>query len=70
MTPQLIGKINRLIESFNSKQQQIAKNLILDPKFEFQEVFVRNQDEIYIKDLKTNEMYHFVLFVKSKCNCD
>lgn len=70
MTPQLIEKINFIIESFNSKQQPIAKKLILDPSFELQEVFIRNESEIYIKDLKTNETYHFIAFVKSKCNCD
>jgi hypothetical protein len=70
MNPQLIQKVNLLIETLNSKQQQIARNLILDPKFEFQEIFIRNQDEIYMKDLKTGEVFHFLTLVKSKCNCD
>lgn len=70
MNPQLIEKVNLIIDTMNSKQQQIAKSFILNPKFEFQEVFMRNQNEIFIKDLGTQDLFHFVTLVKSKCNCD
>lgn len=70
MNPQLIERVNCLLETMNSKQQQIAKNFILNTQFEFQEILISNRNELFMKDLKTSELFHFVTLVKSQCNCD
>ncbi len=69
-TAHLIQKVEDLISSMNSKQQQIAKQLILDSRYEIIEMDYRNNQEVFLKELKSGELFHFLTFIKSKCNCD
>jgi hypothetical protein len=62
----LIYKINIIIDSFNYKQQSIAKDLIIDSNFEFSE----SKSLIYILDKRTKSKHNFISYVKSKCNCE
>jgi predicted GTPase len=70
MNIELIQRIERIIETLNPKQQVIARNLQIDPKFQILEMTMYNKSELFIKDLSTNQIYLFVIFVKSRCNCD
>jgi hypothetical protein len=69
MTAELILKLNLLIEDLNHTQQNIARNLISDSNYKVFEMTANSRTEIYIQDLKTGQKYHFVQFVRSKCNC-
>ena len=66
----LIQKTNNLIEQLNSKQQTIARKFVIDPNYNIEPINFRNNDEVFIRDLKTRELFHFVSFIKSKCNCE
>jgi hypothetical protein len=70
MNIELIQRIERIIETLNPKQQVIARNLQIDSKFQILEMTMYNKSELFIKDLSTNQIYLFVIFVKSRCNCD
>jgi hypothetical protein len=69
MTAELILKLNLLIEDLNHTQQNIARNLISDSNYKVFEMTANSRTEMYIQDLKTGQKYHFVQFVRSKCNC-
>jgi hypothetical protein len=69
MNAELILKLNLLIEDLNHTQQNIARNLSTDLNYKIFEMTVNKRTEMYIQDLKTGEKYHFVQFVRSKCNC-
>ena len=69
-TALLIQRINDLIDSMNPKQQSIARQLILDKTYDFSVNHIRNVDEIYLINKSTGESYHFLTFVKNKCNCE
>jgi len=70
MNADLILKLNDLIESLNSNQQDIARNLIIDEKnYLIMDTTYNRIRDIYIKNLKNNEVHNFIAFVKSKCNC-
>lgn len=64
MNPITSKRISELLETFNTKQKQIASKLIIDKNF----TFIDNE-KMLIKDNRTNQIYDFVDFVKSKCNC-
>jgi hypothetical protein len=70
MNIELIQRIEKVIETLNPKQQVIARNLQIDPKFQILEMTMYNKSELFIKDLSTNQNYLFVTFIKSRCNCD
>jgi len=70
MNIELIQRIERIIETLNPKQQVIARNLQIDSKFQILEMTMYNKSELFIKDLSTNQIYLFIIFVKSRCNCD
>jgi hypothetical protein len=70
MNIELIQRIERIIETLNPKQQVIARNLQIDSKFQILEMTMYNKSELFIKDLSTNQIYLFVIFIKSRCNCD
>lgn len=65
MNPTTNRKLVDLMESFNTKQKQIASKLIVDKNYHFLE----NDNQLLIKDSKSGQMYDFVDYVKSKCNC-
>jgi hypothetical protein len=69
MNAELILKLNLLIEDLNHTQQNIARNLSTDPNYKIFEMTANSRTEMYIQDLKTGQKYHFVQFVRSKCNC-
>ena len=70
MDVNLVQKINKLIDNLNKKQKRIAKNLLLDRDKRFFENPVRNENHIFFECMKTNQSYHFITYVKNKCNCD
>lgn len=70
MNADLIIKLNELIDTLNSKQQDIARNLIIDKNFLIMDSTYNRHRDIYIKNLKTNEVHVFLMYVRSKCNCE
>ena len=70
MNINLIQRIEGLILTLNPRQQVIARNLQIDPKFQILEMMMYGKSDLFIKDLSTNQNYVFVTFVKSKCNCE
>jgi hypothetical protein len=66
----LIHKVNSLIDTLNSNQQSIARNILIDSNYQILELEYQRRTDIFIKDLKSIQIYHFVTFIKSKCNCD
>jgi hypothetical protein len=66
---ELIMRLNVLIEKLNHTQQNIARNLMIDDNYQIFEMTVNRSTDMYIHELKSGQKYHFVNFVKSKCNC-
>jgi hypothetical protein len=69
MNADLIMKLNVLIEELNHTQQNIARNLMIDTQYRIFEMTVNRLTDMYIQELKSGQKYHFLNFVKSKCNC-
>jgi hypothetical protein len=69
MNADLIMKLNVLIEELNHTQQNIARNLMIDTQYRIFEMTVNRLTDMYIQELKSGQKYHFLTFVKSKCNC-
>ncbi len=69
MRADIIIKVQNLIDTFNSNQQIIARNLLMDTKFNIDEMTINGSRDIFIRDIKENNLYHFETYVKSKCNC-
>lgn len=69
MQADIIIKVQNLIETLNSNQQIIARNLLMDSNFIINEMTINGSKDIYIKDITENNLYHFETYVKSKCNC-
>lgn len=65
MKVELIIKLEKLIESLNSKQQSIARGIVSNPNYKIIEI----DNEILISD-KSNTISNFKNFIKSQCNCD
>ena len=65
MKAELIIKLENLILELNSKQQSIARGVIVNPNYQIIEV----NGEVFIKD-KSNITLDFKKFIKSQCNCD
>lgn len=70
MNSETIQKLNKLIESLNTKQKSIAKGLILNKRFRIFESVVRNEVDLFIEDINTKEITHLLTYIKSNCNCD
>ena len=69
MRADIIIKVYSLIDTFNSSQQIIAKNLLTDVNFNIDEMTINGSKDIYIRDINQNNVFHFETYVKSKCNC-
>ncbi len=69
MRADIIIKVYSLIDTFNSSQQIIAKNLLTDVNFNIDEMTINGSKDIYIRDISQNNVFHFETYVKSKCNC-
>ena len=69
MRADIIIKVQNLIDTFKSNQQIIARNLLMDTKFNIDEMTINGSRDIFIRDIKENNLYHFETYVKSKCNC-
>jgi hypothetical protein len=70
MNINFIQRIENVISNLNPKQQGIARNLQIDPKFQILEMMIYGRSELFIKDLSSGQNYIFVNFIKSRCNCD
>jgi len=70
MKTEIINKIKSIEESLNPKQQNILKSSIIDPNFDFFENMVNGSQELFFRDKKTGNIYHFVTYIKKTCGCD
>jgi hypothetical protein len=70
MNINFIQRIENVISNLNPKQQGIARNLQIDPKFQILEMMIYGRSELFIKDLSSGQNYIFVNFIKSRCNCE
>jgi hypothetical protein len=70
MTYETIVSFENFVERLNNpKKQFIARNLILDSKYEiFEEDFLQKK-ELFIKEKSTNNVWRLSTFISSKCNC-
>ena len=65
-----INEIEMFIESLdNPKKQIITRNLIFDSNYQIKVFNVTKTKELFIKDLKKNQIYKLSTFVSNKCNC-
>jgi len=65
-----VNEIEMFIENLNNpKKQIIARNLMLDPNYQIKSFTVTRTKELFIKDLKKNQIYKFIDLVNGKCNC-
>jgi len=61
----ILIKLKPILNKFNSKQKIIASQLMLNSDYSF----VEYRGDICIKT-KQGEIFNFINFVKSKCNCN
>jgi hypothetical protein len=65
-----VNEIEMFIETLDSpKKQIITRNLMLDQNYQIKSFTVTKTKELFIKDLKKNQIYKLITFVNSKCNC-
>lgn len=69
MKSEVLIKIHNIIDSLNHKQQIIARDLLNNPLFEVTQISIYGKPKIVIKDIAKDEVYDFVDYVQSKCNC-
>lgn len=53
----------------NPKKQIIAKNLILDSRFEIFEQEFLQEKELFVREKSTNNIWRLPTFISSRCNC-
>jgi hypothetical protein len=70
MRIEIIEKLEYIITSLNSKQQSIAKSLMINTDVNFFESKVGEESEIFYSEKSTGNIYHFLTAVKKSCNCD
>jgi hypothetical protein len=61
----ILVKMKPILEKMNLKQRSIATQIMLSSDYSFLEY----KGEICIKT-KEGELFNFLAFVKSKCNCN
>ena len=61
----ILIKIKPILEKLNSKQRIIASQIISSSDYSF----IEYNGQICIKT-KEGELFNFLAFVKSKCNCN
>ena len=64
MRADMIGLLQKCMETMNGLQKQIALRLIEDPTH----TIVKMNGGVYIKT-PSNEIFEFGKYVKNKCNC-
>jgi hypothetical protein len=70
MNSELILKLESLIEGLNPRQQALARNLVINPNYQFLEITQFDRTDIYIIDKKLNKNYILINFIKERCGCD
>jgi len=61
----ILIKLKPILDGFNSKQKIIATQLMSNSDYSF----IEYREDICIKT-KKGEIFNFISFVKSKCNCN
>lgn len=70
MTYEIIVSVENFIERLNNpRKQQILRNLIHDPKFEFFEQDYYNSKQLFISEKSTKNVWLLSTYLTSKCNC-
>jgi hypothetical protein len=69
ISPDLIEIFDEVVGDFNSKQQSIAEELLFNKTYYIIKVKDNNQYKLALKNRHTEEIFDFVEYVKSKCNC-
>jgi hypothetical protein len=70
MNYETIVSFENFIEKLdNPRKQQIARNIILDSKFEIFEQEHFNTKQLFITEKSTNNVWLLSTFISSKCNC-
>ncbi len=70
MNSNLINNLEILIEGLNTKQKQIANRAKVNSNFRFFETNVLGKNDVFFEDLPTKQIFHFITYIKSNCNCD
>lgn len=70
MTVEIIQKLDFIIEYMNTKQQILANRAKLNKNFRFFESNINGSSEIFFEDLSTKEIFNFISYIKSNCECD
>ena len=70
MNYETIVSFENFIENLdNPKKQIIARNLVLDSKYEiFEDDFLKSR-ELFIREKSSNNVWKLSNFISSKCNC-
>jgi hypothetical protein len=70
MNYETIVSIENFIDRLgNPRKQQIARNLILDKKFEIFEQDYYNSKRLFISEKSSKNVWLLSTFISSKCNC-
>jgi len=70
MDYETIRMIEESIRSLkDSKKENVARNLVVDPNYQISSVFLLDKLELVIEDKKTGSVYKFLNLVNAKCNC-
>ena len=65
MNADLLIKVSEILPKLNTRQREIATNLISSSEYSI----LGYNGDLCIRD-KDGNIFNFVLFVKSKCNCN
>jgi len=70
MNYELITTLEKFIENLNHpRKQAIARELIVNPRYQISLLNVFNENTLFIKDTNNNNVYKFLNYINSICNC-
>lgn len=69
ISTELIDLFESVVSGFNSKQQIIARELVLDSTIQIFKLEQPTGPQLYIRDAKLGGRMELEKYVKLKCNC-
>jgi hypothetical protein len=65
-----IVAIETFIEKLdNPRKQIIARELVVNPNYQIVEMTIFNDTDLFVKEIKSDNVYKLSTFISSKCNC-